>query len=174
MLNDYSYIEKLVESSDLSKGPQFSSNIVTESCKTLLQVDFLWQDEGDVREVSILRRYHVQDRADYHKWDSPQLTTHWFPFFIFTFSLLFPPPPSRFLPLHDLRGTWSRMFPPSDTISSVVELGPSRLKSRGIYIIQSHEADAWESHEFTLSSLFRLPQDSNFRMRATDQVRDRI
>jgi len=67
MLNDYSYIEKLVESSDLSKGPQFSSNIVTESCKTLLQVDFLWQDEGDVREVSILRRYHVQDRADYHK-----------------------------------------------------------------------------------------------------------
>jgi U3 small nucleolar ribonucleoprotein protein IMP3 len=33
--------------------------------KLLKKVDFLWQREGNLRELQILRRYHIQDRADY-------------------------------------------------------------------------------------------------------------
>ena len=37
--------------------------------KLLRKVDFLWQKEGDVRENGILRRYHLQDREDYRKYN---------------------------------------------------------------------------------------------------------
>jgi U3 small nucleolar ribonucleoprotein protein IMP3 len=36
--------------------------------KLLKKVDFLqWKKEDGLREISILRRYHVQDREDYVK-----------------------------------------------------------------------------------------------------------
>ena len=38
--------------------------------RTLLKkVDFLWQREQNVREIKILRRYHIQDREDYVKYN---------------------------------------------------------------------------------------------------------
>ena len=38
--------------------------------KLLKKVDFLnWQKDNSVREVAILRRYHVQDREDYVKYN---------------------------------------------------------------------------------------------------------
>ena len=36
--------------------------------KLLKKVDFLnWKQDKNLREVKILRRYHIQDRQDYHK-----------------------------------------------------------------------------------------------------------
>ena len=48
--------------------------------KLLRKVDFLWQKEQNVREIKILRRYHIQDREDYHTYNKiigmiTQLTT---------------------------------------------------------------------------------------------------
>ena len=38
--------------------------------KLLRKVDFLdWKQDNNVREVKILRRYHVQDREDYHTYN---------------------------------------------------------------------------------------------------------
>ena len=37
--------------------------------KLLKKVDFLWQREQNVRELKILRRYHIQDREDYVKYN---------------------------------------------------------------------------------------------------------
>jgi hypothetical protein len=35
---------------------------------TAQQVDFLqWKSDANIREVKILRRYHIQDREDYVK-----------------------------------------------------------------------------------------------------------
>ena len=34
----------------------------------LRKLDFInWKSDSNVREVKILRRYHVQDREDYHR-----------------------------------------------------------------------------------------------------------
>ena len=36
--------------------------------KLLKKVDFLeWKKEQSIREIQVLRRYHIQDRADYVK-----------------------------------------------------------------------------------------------------------
>ncbi len=36
--------------------------------KLLKKVDFLdWKKEQSIREIAILRRYHIQDRGDYVK-----------------------------------------------------------------------------------------------------------
>jgi U3 small nucleolar ribonucleoprotein protein IMP3 len=36
--------------------------------KLLKKVDFLeWKKEQSIREIAVLRRYHIQDRADYVK-----------------------------------------------------------------------------------------------------------
>tara|TARA_B110001452_G_scaffold203381_1_gene173405 strand:+ start:200 stop:745 length:546 start_codon:yes stop_codon:yes gene_type:complete len=49
--------------------------------KLLKKVDFLnWKADGNLREVKILRRYHIQDREDYHTYNKiigmiTQLTT---------------------------------------------------------------------------------------------------
>lgn len=38
--------------------------------KLLKKVDFLnWKQDKNIREVKILRRYHVQDREDYHTYN---------------------------------------------------------------------------------------------------------
>ncbi|KZV86451.1 alpha-L RNA-binding motif-containing protein [Exidia glandulosa HHB12029] len=38
--------------------------------KLLKKVDFLnWKQDSNVREIKILRRYHIQDRDDYHKYN---------------------------------------------------------------------------------------------------------
>lgn len=37
--------------------------------KLLKKVDFLWQREGNLRELHVLRRYHIQDREDYVKYN---------------------------------------------------------------------------------------------------------
>ncbi|EJD54102.1 alpha-L RNA-binding motif-containing protein [Auricularia subglabra TFB-10046 SS5] len=38
--------------------------------KLLKKVDFLnWKSDSNVREIKILRRYHIQDRDDYHKYN---------------------------------------------------------------------------------------------------------
>ena len=38
--------------------------------KLLKKVDFLnWKADGNLREVKILRRYHIQDREDYHTYN---------------------------------------------------------------------------------------------------------
>lgn len=38
--------------------------------KLLKKVDFLnWKKDSAVREISVLRRYHVQDREDYAKYN---------------------------------------------------------------------------------------------------------
>jgi U3 small nucleolar ribonucleoprotein protein IMP3 len=37
--------------------------------KLLKKVDFLWQREQNVREIKILRRYHIQDREDYVRYN---------------------------------------------------------------------------------------------------------
>ena len=50
--------------------------------KLLKKVDFLnWKADGNQREVKILRRYHIQDREDYHTYNKivgmiTSLTTH--------------------------------------------------------------------------------------------------
>lgn len=37
--------------------------------KLLKKVDFLqWKKDDDVREIKIIRRYHLQKREDYHKY----------------------------------------------------------------------------------------------------------
>lgn len=37
--------------------------------KLLKKVDFLqWKKDDDVREIKIIRRYHIQKREDYHKY----------------------------------------------------------------------------------------------------------
>ena len=36
--------------------------------KLLKKVDFLqWKHDDNVREIAILRRYHIQKREDYHR-----------------------------------------------------------------------------------------------------------
>eukprot|EP00158_Paraphelidium_tribonemae_P009724 Partr_v1_DN28939_c2_g1_i3_m25106 putative u3 small nucleolar ribonucleoprotein len=38
--------------------------------RLLKKVDFLqWKTDNTIREVQVMRRYHVQDRADYHKYN---------------------------------------------------------------------------------------------------------
>ena len=38
--------------------------------KLLKKVDFLnWKKDSSVREIAVLRRYHVQDREDYAKYN---------------------------------------------------------------------------------------------------------
>jgi ribosomal protein S4 len=38
--------------------------------RLLRKVDFLnWKQDSNIREVKILRRYHVQDREDYHSYN---------------------------------------------------------------------------------------------------------
>ena len=38
--------------------------------KLLKKVDFLnWKQDSNLREVKVLRRYHVQDREDYHAYN---------------------------------------------------------------------------------------------------------
>lgn len=38
--------------------------------KLLKKVDFInWKQDKNLREVAILRRYHVQDREDYHTYN---------------------------------------------------------------------------------------------------------
>jgi len=38
--------------------------------KLLKKVDFLdWKQDRNLREVRVLRRYHVQDREDYHTYN---------------------------------------------------------------------------------------------------------
>ncbi len=37
--------------------------------KLLKKVDFLWQREGNMRELEVIRRYHIQDREDYVKYN---------------------------------------------------------------------------------------------------------
>ncbi|KAF9021841.1 alpha-L RNA-binding motif-containing protein [Hymenopellis radicata] len=38
--------------------------------KLLKKVDFLnWKQDADLREVKVMRRYHIQDREDYHKYN---------------------------------------------------------------------------------------------------------
>uniref|UniRef100_A0A7S4C615 U3 small nucleolar ribonucleoprotein protein IMP3 n=1 Tax=Chrysotila carterae TaxID=13221 RepID=A0A7S4C615_CHRCT len=38
--------------------------------KLLKKVDFLnWKSENNIREVKIIRRYHIQDREDYHEYN---------------------------------------------------------------------------------------------------------
>lgn len=38
--------------------------------KLLKKTDFLnWKQDNNLREVKILRRYHVQDREDYHTYN---------------------------------------------------------------------------------------------------------
>ena len=38
--------------------------------KLLKKVDFLnWKQDSNLREVKVLRRYHVQDREDYHEYN---------------------------------------------------------------------------------------------------------
>ena len=38
--------------------------------KLLKKLDFInWKSDGNLREVKILRRYHVQDREDYHTYN---------------------------------------------------------------------------------------------------------
>lgn len=38
--------------------------------KLLKKVDFLnWKQDGDQREVKVMRRYHIQNREDYHKYN---------------------------------------------------------------------------------------------------------
>jgi len=37
--------------------------------KLLKKVDFLWQREGNLRELEVIRRYHIQDREDYVKYN---------------------------------------------------------------------------------------------------------
>ena len=38
--------------------------------KLLKKVDFLdWKQDRNLREVKILRRYHIQDREDYHTYN---------------------------------------------------------------------------------------------------------
>ncbi|SJL01434.1 probable IMP3-component of the U3 small nucleolar ribonucleoprotein [Armillaria ostoyae] len=38
--------------------------------KLLKKVDFLnWKQDANLREIKVMRRYHVQDREDYHKQD---------------------------------------------------------------------------------------------------------
>ena len=38
--------------------------------KLLKKVDFLnWKKDANIREVAVLRRYHVQNREDYQKYN---------------------------------------------------------------------------------------------------------
>ncbi|KAH9963373.1 alpha-L RNA-binding motif-containing protein [Lactifluus volemus] len=38
--------------------------------KLLKRVDFLnWKQDANIREIKIMRRYHIQDREDYHKYN---------------------------------------------------------------------------------------------------------
>ncbi|EIN10170.1 alpha-L RNA-binding motif-containing protein [Punctularia strigosozonata HHB-11173 SS5] len=38
--------------------------------KLLKKVDFLtWKQDANLREVKVMRRYHIQDREDYHKYN---------------------------------------------------------------------------------------------------------
>ena len=37
--------------------------------RLLKKVDFMWQREDNIRELTILRRYHIQDREDYVKYN---------------------------------------------------------------------------------------------------------
>ncbi|KAI0318108.1 alpha-L RNA-binding motif-containing protein [Amylostereum chailletii] len=38
--------------------------------KLLKKVDFLnWKQDGNLREIKLMRRYHIQDREDYHKYN---------------------------------------------------------------------------------------------------------
>ncbi|KAK0498262.1 hypothetical protein EDD18DRAFT_1156952 [Armillaria luteobubalina] len=38
--------------------------------KLLKKVDFLnWKQDANLREIKVMRRYHVQDREDYHKYN---------------------------------------------------------------------------------------------------------
>ena len=33
--------------------------------KLLKKVDFFWQREGNIREIQVMRRYHINDREEY-------------------------------------------------------------------------------------------------------------
>ncbi|KAG2070016.1 alpha-L RNA-binding motif-containing protein [Suillus decipiens] len=38
--------------------------------KLLKKVDFLnWKQDANIREIKVIRRYHIQDREDYHKYN---------------------------------------------------------------------------------------------------------
>ncbi|KAF9268325.1 alpha-L RNA-binding motif-containing protein [Marasmius fiardii PR-910] len=38
--------------------------------KLLKKVDFLnWKQDANLREIKVMRRYHIQDREDYHKYN---------------------------------------------------------------------------------------------------------
>ncbi|KAI0329956.1 alpha-L RNA-binding motif-containing protein [Cubamyces sp. BRFM 1775] len=42
--------------------------------KLLKKVDFLnWKQDANLREIKVMRRYHIQDREDYHKCAQPTL-----------------------------------------------------------------------------------------------------
>ena len=46
--------------------------------KLLKKVDFLqWKKDDDVREIKIIRRYHLQKREDYHKYVQLAITIIW-------------------------------------------------------------------------------------------------
>lgn len=52
--------------------------------KLLKKVDFLnWKQDRNIREVKVLRRYHVQDREDYHTYNKivGMITKVWHPNF---------------------------------------------------------------------------------------------
>ena len=31
------------------------------------EIDFQWKQDAGLREIKVMRRYHLQDREDYHK-----------------------------------------------------------------------------------------------------------
>jgi U3 small nucleolar ribonucleoprotein protein IMP3 len=37
--------------------------------KLLKKVDFLWQRENNLREIQVMRRYHINNRQDYHEYN---------------------------------------------------------------------------------------------------------